>query len=655
MHKRKSLFLLLLALVLLLWGCGKTSVPEATVPEETIPVPAATVPADGDPYGITCKGSYSAGTFDPQGIVSRSGDRSLTNEELQVWYAMAVASRRQADTLSAAPDFTQPLDTQPCPLDDSVNSWEQYFLKQALNTWHSVCALEIHSREHMLPTEEAYQPNMVNHRTYVTDMPASKVLYGYNLRYQPNSMHQSYLDTLPETLDTLAGELGYGSLTQMAEAMGVSAEAVTEAVRQLNYSYMYFTTLSYETDVTEEELTAAATGTSGRCVDIRQILLVPGEEGDGMVTVAQDGTVTCADLYWEECASDAEQLLKHWSKKTKHDEAAFADLAYKNSEDPGSARDGGAFRRIRQGQLAPELDAWCFDAARQPGDTEILRSPYGYHILYFSGARETALVQAEDTLKAAKLLELTAQSRSKHPASVNYSAITLTPGEAPFSTSQALYPDIAHERFPEVPLYLQQDYPKTMYGAFKITTNGCGITSMAMLASYLADDALTPPVMCERYGRYSHRNGTDGMIFTYEPSAMGFYLREKTYDPRVAKAALEEGQIVISVQHPGYWTRGGHYIVLEAIDENGIQVRDSNIYNFNRVPAHRQDRHTWGSITASGSGYWIYEDKVTRIPMCSRCGDPESRSPVLQEDYICGKCTPALLRRNTYLSLDTLA
>ena len=213
-----------------------------------------------------------------------------------------------------------------------------------------------------------------------------------------------------------------------------------------------------------------------------------------------------------------------------------------------------------------------------------------------------------------------------------------------------LYPDIAHERFPEVPLYLQQDYPGTMYGGFELRTNGCGITSLAMLASYMADDELTPPEMCARYGRYSHANGTDGMIFIYEPSALGFYLREKTYEPAKAKAALEEGQIVISLQHKGYWTRGGHYIVLEKITEDGlIQVRDSNLYNYGKIHAHKEDLHTWGSITGAGSAFWIFEDKVTRIPMCSRCGNGESH--FLTEDYLCEKCTPALLRRNTWLSV----
>ena len=151
---------------------------------------------------------------------------------------------------------------------------------------------------------------------------------------------------------------------------------------------------------------------------------------------------------------------------------------------------------------------------------------------------------------------------------------------------------------------------------------------------------------------YSHKNGTDGMIFNNESAVLGFYLREKTYDTRVARAALEDGHVVVSVQHPGYWTRGGHYIACESINADGmVQVRDSNIFNYSRVPAHKEDLHKWGNITAAGSGYWIFEYKITAIPACSRCGNPEGvTASLLKTDYTCEKCEPALLRRNTYLN-----
>ncbi len=667
MSKKVYILLLVLALTVFCCGCDSSSVTSETVPEAeataavteaTVP---ATVPADGDPDDVTCKGSYTSDSIDPDAIVAEAGSHTLTAQQLQFWYWLAVAERQQ-DAYDAAPDFSRPLDTQPCPIDDSVNSWQQYFLKQALNTWHSVYALELHAQEQPLPTEEAYQPNLENYDTYMTGMPATEFLYGYDPLYSPNSMHEAYLNALPATLEELAVRRGYASVQEMAsEAFGVSSEVLTDAVRMYNFSYMYFTTLGYEVETPEEKVlsymdTVGGYDQEGYTVDIRHILLVPEGTEEAPVTVAEDGTVTCSEDTWTACMTRAEELLAAWKKDRRCSGATFSELAVKESADAGSALNGGIYRNLRQGQLAQELDAWCFDAARQPGDTVILRSQYGCHILYFTGSTNIAFTNAQEDLRTLELHQLVKEARNQYPAKIDYSAIALGQAEGGVSGSDVLYPDIAHERFPEVPLYLQQDYPSTKYGAFWIRTNGCGITTMAMLASYMADDELTPPEMCARYGNYSHKNGTDGMIFNYEPAVMGFYLREKTYEPKVAKAALEEGQIVISVQHKGYWTRGGHYIVLEKLCEDGrIQVRDSNIYNYSRVASHVEDRHTWGSITNAGSGFWIFEDKITRIPACSRCGDPDVLTEcILEADYLCEKCDPALLRRNAYLRIGGL-
>jgi len=463
----------------------------------------------------------------------------------------------------------------------------------------------------------------------------------------------------------------------MAKAAFASTENILQSVVDAyNRSYMYFTSLGYYIEPAQEELDAhcaeyvAASSDQGISVDFRQILLVPQDilEEDNTpswqkdpeaepvilekVEVAEDGTVTCSEDAWAICEAEAQELLTYWQKKTKQTEVTFGEIARKNSRDAGTMVNGGLYQGIRKGQMIQVLDTWCFDPARQVGDTTILRSQYGIHILYFCASRDIAREEAEADYIRQQQLALISEAKEGFPMEVAYSSIVLTDADPVVSSGDLLYPDIAHERFPEIPLYLQQDYIGTMYGGFKITTNGCGITTFAMIASYLADDELTPPELAARYGRYSHANGTDGMIFNNESAVLGFYLREKTYDPRVAKAALEDGHVVVSIQHPGYWTRGGHYIACESINDEGlIQVRDSNIYNYSRVAAHKEDAHKWGNITAAGSGYWIFEYKITDIPACSRCGNPEGvTDSLLNQDYICEKCEPALLRRNTYLN-----
>ncbi|MGN0977400.1 MAG: C39 family peptidase [Faecousia sp.] len=673
MKKTQFAGLLLTAGLLLgvLTGCGDTPAETKAVPETTGATEAAvlaTVPPDGDPNDVTCKGSYT-GEPKADAVAASMGNAQLTNGQLQAFYWAEVAAYRQAGQ-EPAPDFDLPLDTQACDIDDTVASWQQYFLRQALNTWCSAQALVLQGQDEGLPTEEAYKPNLANHEKYLSEeLPALKYLYGYSKSYQPNTLHQAYLDTIPDMLEQLAGEKGYADASDMAlEAFGTSLEDLEAVTALYNRGYMYFTSLGYYIETAQEEVEtyfaareaeyaeAGITGSSGSYVDIRHILLIPQEITleDGTVetvSVAADGKVTCSEEAWEACRERAETLLSSWQSDRNASEATFAELAYQFDES-GSRLNGGAYRQLRQGQLMKTLDAWCFEESRQSGDTVILRSDYGYHILYFSGSTQIWYAEAEKDLQAEKQAELITAAREKYPARIDYSAITLTEAAGTVCGSDVLYPDVAHERFPEVPLYLQQDYEGTWYGGNLLSTTGCGITSFAMVASYLADDELTPPEMCARYGKYGSARGTDGTMFNKESSGLGFFLREKTYDPEVAKMALQEGYVVISVHRSGYWTRAGHYIVVEKMNEDGtVQVRDSNIYNYGRVSGHMEDKHTWLSVTGSSLGYWIFERKVVRIPACSRCGEPEGvLDSLLEADYTCEKCHAALLRRDTYLS-----
>ena len=346
------------------------------------------------------------------------------------------------------------------------------------------------------------------------------------------------------------------------------------------------------------------------------------------------------------------EMLKNWQDTTNRSDASFAELANKHSEDTGTALDGGGYQGIRPGQLPELLDRWCFDEARIPGDVALVRTEFGIHILYFCAGREDSESQSRTDYLQMLQAECIASIREDYPAEFRYEAIRLDKGSGTLSPGEVLYPDVGHERFPEIPLYLQQDYPSTRYGYVMLATHGCGITTMAMLASYMADEEYTPPEMCALFGSYASDHGTDGNLFVFEPAGLGFYLRESTLDDDTALAALEEGQIVISLQRKGYWTRGGHFIALERLSDDGrVQVRDSNLYNYNTLRAHREDLHGWDTVTRNGFRYWIDEDKVVRIPACSRCGTGDVLDTrILLEDYLCRRCIPALCRRNTFLT-----
>lgn len=668
--RSKAISALILSALLLLGlsGCGSRPDPIPT-PVETEPtVPPVTTPADGNPGDVTCQGSYTADNPAADTPVATVGDASLTNGQLQVYYWLAVAQYRQEDH-DSNPDFSQPLDVQPCPMDDSVNSWQQYFLREALNRWHTQQALVLQSELEMLPTEEEYKPDLEKRKEYMTNMPAVQYLYGWNEHFQPNRLHQEYLDTLNDTLQSFAAEAGFGTTGAMASSIAGASEADLTACTQLaNRAYMYFTELTYHMGVSDADAQnwyqahSAEVTPEEKTVDIRHILLIPDN-----AEIAADGTVTASEDDWNRCLTKAKSVVDSWKKAVSRTrfaqfatvdvaETRFAEIAKDNSQDPGSSINGGLYVSLKQGQLLPELDAWCFDEARQHGDTEILRTDCGYHIVFFSKANEGWYTAARAGVIREYSRRAVEEATGKYPMSVNYPAIALgqvTDNGSFVTLSDLIYPDIAHQRYPDMMLYLQQDYPDAPYGKYLLRTHGCGITTLAMIATYLADEELTPVELAARYGYYCGERGSEICIFDDTPAEMGFYLKKRSYSWQEIDEALQNGQVVVSLQHYGYWTRGGHYLAMIGMTDDGkYVVRDSNLLNYKRIQNHTVDAHTRGSISEAGQYYWVYEKKITQIPTCIRCGEGQGAPEAMfREDYLCAKCRTAMERRGNFLNL----
>lgn len=68
-------------------------------------------------------------------------------------------------------------------------------------------------------------------------------------------------------------------------------------------------------------------------------------------------------------------------------EDAFAELAKANSADNAEA--GGLYEDIAPNTMAEAFEAWCYDESRQVGDTGIVETQYGYHVMFFSGYGNT--------------------------------------------------------------------------------------------------------------------------------------------------------------------------------------------------------------------------------------------------------------------------
>ena len=99
----------------------------------------------------------------------------------------------------------------------------------------------------------------------------------------------------------------------------------------------------------------------------------------------------------------AEQILKDW-KSGDATEDSFSELAKTYSDDTGSNTNGGLYEAVKEGQMVTNFNDWCFDASRKAGDTGIVESDYGYHIIYFIGDdAEEWHVDIKDTITSNKL------------------------------------------------------------------------------------------------------------------------------------------------------------------------------------------------------------------------------------------------------------
>jgi hypothetical protein len=99
----------------------------------------------------------------------------------------------------------------------------------------------------------------------------------------------------------------------------------------------------------------------------------------------------------------AEKILKEWESGAKTEDS-FAALAKEKSTDTISKENGGLYEAVYPGQMTISFENWCFDDARQPGDTGMIQTDYGYHVMYFCGDSE---VNYRDYMVRNDLLEET--------------------------------------------------------------------------------------------------------------------------------------------------------------------------------------------------------------------------------------------------------
>lgn len=124
--------------------------------------------------------------------------------------------------------------------------------------------------------------------------------------------------------------------------------------------------------------------------NVRHILL------DSSALSMEEGSQATEDELVEALAAE---ILAEFEAGPRTEEA-FAELVREYSSDMGSIESGGLYEDVPYGMMVASFQDWSLDQARKPGDTGIVKSTHGYHIMYFVGLGENKSINQRVTMLA---------------------------------------------------------------------------------------------------------------------------------------------------------------------------------------------------------------------------------------------------------------
>lgn len=119
---------------------------------------------------------------------------------------------------------------------------------------------------------------------------------------------------------------------------------------------------------------------------VRHILVAPESSSNSSSSTSEKTEYT--DEQWAAAKKKADSILAKFNKTDKS-EYEFAKLAEQYSTDSASTSSGsndsfgGLYESVTLGQMVPDFEKWSIDDSRKYGDTGIVKSDYGYHIMFF--------------------------------------------------------------------------------------------------------------------------------------------------------------------------------------------------------------------------------------------------------------------------------
>lgn len=300
-------------------------------------------------------------------VVAVMGDRKLDNGHLQIFYWMEFYNfTQQYGSYASAVGLNlyAPLDEQTCPLREEEMTWQQYFLEAAIGSWSRYQALALEAEAAGFTLDQEYEDRLAS---------------------------------MPEDLEETAKERGYASAEELVRhdfGANATVQAYVDYLRLYYTGFLYFAGEYAKLSPTDQEISdyydanAESYEAEGvlkvdkNVVDVRHILISPPDDED--TPTDENGRKIYTEDQLAEARKEAEALYAQWlAGETTED--SFAALAMEKSTDPGSQSNGGLYSEIAPGQMVEAWNDWAFADGRKPGDTGIVDTSFGSHIMYFVG------------------------------------------------------------------------------------------------------------------------------------------------------------------------------------------------------------------------------------------------------------------------------
>ncbi len=337
-------------------------------------------------------------------VIATMGNQTLRVDDLQIYYWLSIS-----DFLNVYGDYlplvgldaTKPLDEQICDPSTGM-TFQQMFLQSAIDNWLEFAALVQLSEDNGFVLTQEDQDYLDSFEADLKDMAISSGNEDLDAFVSKNLAPGSTFDAfIKYNYQNYVGLTYYNSMYETLIPTTAEAEA-------------YFAEH-------EDELVAQGYGKDeGSYYYVRHILLAP--EGG---SIGENGQTIYTDDEWEACRVKAQNLLDEFLAGEATEEV-FAQLAAKHSLDTGSSSNGGMYEQLtKETNFVTEYKDWYLAESRKPGDTGLVKSVHGYHIMYFSSSEPIWEFETKATMLAENTENMLNETQEKWPMEIDYSKVVL--------------------------------------------------------------------------------------------------------------------------------------------------------------------------------------------------------------------------------------